>query len=172
MSQIAVCELTAAGTAIGGRCSMLEHAGISIDESKHFQAYEVTTRTSIGDSTGSGHMNARRVAHPITILKEVDEATPPMLQALDENQIVEGKIYLVNTEQTQDGQGSGATVVNLELEIKGGRFVDHHMVDTDTLDPHRGNLPAREVWHLSYYELTYNHPGKSKTYTTKWGVSK
>ena len=97
----------------------------------------------------SGLASGKRIWQPITILKEIDSASPKLLQALKQNEVLQVKLEFNpggNTPKTIELQG--ATIANLQNVRQGNREV--------------------EQIELTYQKIEVTYSNGKKSYADDW----
>jgi type VI secretion system secreted protein Hcp len=97
----------------------------------------------------SGQASGKRQWKPITILKEVDSASPKLWQALKQNEVLQVKLEL---------NSSGKTVRTIELQ--GATIANIRKIQ-------QGEKPVEEI-ELNYQKIEVTYRDGKKSYADDW----
>ena len=124
------------------------HEGAISVQSAEFQILAPT-------DLGSGLASGKRQHKPLTILKEVDKASPLLLQALVTNE----NLTLFNLQLVAPGQDS----VVYRIDLSNARVVDVHMITVDGR--------SREQVSFAYQKITWTWVSPNVVAMDDWNAT-
>jgi type VI secretion system Hcp family effector len=139
----AYAELTLNGSAVTGDVSNPTVGGDDVSQN-HIEIFEYRQNVSL-DKTGT-----EVKVSPVTLLKKSDAATPVFIQALIENQTVEGVIKFYTVDRF-----TGATKLDTTVGIVDGRIIAVKQRQPNVLDDDVATLPNYELIKIEAAELIF-----------------
>lgn len=148
----AYAELTANGMALDGDTTMATIGGVDVS-SDHIEIYEIDQSVL---SVGKG----KAESGPILLQKRIDNTSPMLLQALAEDQIIEGHIKIFDNDPD-----SGETRHRFTVSIGDGRIVGLDTRLPDAFDANESNRPPIEYVRIEVQSYTLTDEINSSSWT-------
>jgi type VI secretion system secreted protein Hcp len=144
--------LTANGQDIKGDSTQ---TSLGREDSIECTYYEQAVSTS--REAGTGMATGRRQYQPLLIRKAIDKASPVLIKALCENQVIEGTFKFFRPNPT----GDGTTEQFYSVQISQGRVASIKQVVRDTTAPAAsGEVPLEEITFVFHViSWTYTNGG-------------
>jgi type VI secretion system secreted protein Hcp len=151
--------LKANGADIKGNSSQSSLGRADSIECLYFENSVITAREA-----GSGIATGRRQHQPILIRKRIDKASPLIMKALCENQVIEGKFKFFRPNPS----GDGTTQQFYTIEIKQGRVGSARKWVPDTFVPATSTEPPLEEVTFVYHTITWTYEDGGITHQDTW----
>lgn len=153
--------LTGNGNAINGESSQ---ESLGRKDSIECLAYESSVETA--REAGSGMATGRRAHQPLLIRKRIDKATPLILKALCENQVIEGVFKFFRPNPV----GDGTTEQFATVTIKQGRVNSSRLYVPDTSQVISSNLPPMEEVTFVFHTIEWTYTNGGVTHLDTWSA--
>ncbi len=151
--------LKANGTDIKGESTQHSLGRQDSIECVYYEQAVVTAREA-----GSGMATGRRQYNPLVIRKRIDKASPLILKALAENQVIEGTFKFFRPNPT----GDGTTEQFYTVVIKAGRVASVKQLCPDTLVPATSTEPPLEEISFVFHTIAWTFMQGGVTHEDTW----
>jgi type VI secretion system secreted protein Hcp len=151
--------LKANGTDIKGESTQHSLGRQDSIECVYYEQNVVTAREA-----GSGMATGRRQYNPLVIRKRIDKASPLILKALAENQVIEGTFKFFRPNPT----GDGTTEQFYTVVIKAGRVASVKQLCPDTLVPATSTEPPLEEVSFVFHTIAWTFTNGGVTHEDTW----
>ena len=123
----------------------------------HAYSHEIV----IPHDPASGQPSGKRQHKPLTILKEVDKATPALHTAAANNENLTSFTLQFWEPQMRAGVGAGTEVQSFTIKLTNARIASVKSAMLDNLDPLLTKFPLTEEWSFTYQKIewTWNEGG-------------
>jgi type VI secretion system secreted protein Hcp len=159
MSETVHLYLNANGNAIQG-----ESTQASMERADSIECVSFEHSVSTAREAGSGMATGRRQFTPIRILKRIDKATPLLLKALCNSEVIEAVFKFFRPNPAGDGTDEQFFTV----EIKNGRVASERQYVPLTLHPETANDPPLEEVTFIFQNITWTYTAGGITHTDSW----
>jgi len=117
---------------------------------------------------GSGLATGRRQYPPLLIRKRVDKASPLLIKALTENQVVEGELKFFRPQP----KGDGTTEQFYTVTFKQGRINSIKQMVPDTIVPASSTDPMLEEVTFVFHTISWTVTDGGVTHEDSWSQQK
>ena len=150
------------GADVQGESSIEKSAGVDRGKSIEVLGFQVEAMTPRDVATGRSSVSSRQLL-PITITKKIDKSSPLVLQALCQNQTVEGefKFFRANPD-------TGSLEHFFTVKFEHGRVTQVKEVVHDIFDQKYMNYAPVETWSFSYGKITWTSVTGKTEFTDEW----
>jgi type VI secretion system secreted protein Hcp len=111
-----------------------------------------------------GGATGRRSYKPITFRKRIDKASPPIAQALAENEVVEADFHFFRDE------GGGTATEYFLVQVTQGQIVSFRQFLDDALDSANADRPPLEEVGLLPHRIVWTYSDGDITFEDTWGT--
>jgi type VI secretion system secreted protein Hcp len=162
MAESIALKLKINGSDVAGESSIASSAGQDRTNTIECVYYESTAHTPRDPTSGRSSVAARQLL-PITIRKRIDKSSPLLIQALCQNQNVEGEFWFF-----RPNPEDGTTQFFYKVAIQQARVTSVKMIVPDTMDEHHANRPPLEEVSFSYAKITWTSVSGSTEFSDDW----
>jgi type VI secretion system secreted protein Hcp len=155
--------LKANGTDIKGESTQVSLGRDGSIECVFYEQGVITAREA-----GSGLATGRRQYQPLLIRKRIDKASPLLMKALCENQVIEATFKFFRPNPT----GDGTTEQFYTVAIKQGRINTIKQVVPDTIVPATSKDPALEEITLVFHTISWTYTNGGVTHEDSWSAQR
>ncbi|MCP3144842.1 type VI secretion system tube protein TssD [Pyxidicoccus xibeiensis] len=155
--------LKANGTDIKGESTQTSLGRQDSIECLYYDQKVFTARES-----GSGLATGRRQYEGITLRKRIDKASPLLMKALCENQVIEATFKFFRPNPT----GDGTTEQFYSVSIKKARINSIKQVVPDSFVPASTNLPPYEEITLVFHTINWTINAGGVTHEDTWDTQR
>jgi len=117
---------------------------------------------------GSGIASGRRQYTPLKVVKRVDKASPLLIKALTDNEVVEGTLKFFRPNPT----GDGTTEQFYTVAFKSGRINSVKQLVPDTLVPASSTAPMLEEVTFVFHTINWTFTNGGVSHEDTWDKQK
>jgi type VI secretion system secreted protein Hcp len=143
-----------------------------LDFKKGLQCHAFNYGVTSQFDAGSGQLTGRRIHSPITIVREVDSASPLLWQALCTNESIVTATLSFARPSSGIGAAQGSLVLHTVLAITGGAIVKyrtwHGVLPGSTEQVEQLHTNELEEFDLVFQKLNYSNMPASKSAQDDW----
>lgn len=159
MAEAASLKLMANGTQIEG-----ESTTTSLGRENEIECIALGLGVATAREKGSGMATGRRQWKPITLRKRVNKASPLIMKALCNNEVIEATFRFFRPNPA----GDGTTEHYLTIELGEARIASVDTEQPDCLDPTSSEAPMIENVGIVFHTITMTYEPSGATHMDNW----
>ena len=152
--------LKANGMDIAGDSTQMSLGRQNTIECTYYEQGVATAREA-----ASGMATGRRQYQPLVVRKNIDRASPLLLQALTENQVIEGTFWFFRPSPT----GDGTTEQFYTVVIRQARIASVRQFVPDLTVPLSANQAPQEEVSFVFQTISWTYTNGGVTHEDNWG---
>ncbi|MGH7535527.1 MAG: type VI secretion system tube protein TssD [Gemmatimonadales bacterium] len=125
-------------------------------------SYEQEVATPVSTAAGTGASTGRRQYQPLKITKRIDQASPLLMKALTQSQMIEGTFRFYRIGKT------GTVQQFYTVEIRQARVASIKQVNPDRLVPASATQPALEEVAFTFNTIKWSYLDGGVTFEDTW----
>jgi type VI secretion system secreted protein Hcp len=137
-----------------------ESAQTSLGREGSIECFAYEHAVSTAREAGSGMATGRRQHQPLLVRKPIDRASPLIMKALSENQVIEATFRFYRP----DPSGDGTTQHFFTVGIKQARVTGIKQFVPDVLDPAAAGEPPQEEVTFTFASIQWTHETEGITH--------